>query len=75
MALFSLPGLPLLFEIIALLILLVIGLIIIVVIVKAILFFLPATIIALVVWVLTGSWLWARIAFLVVAFVSIVKRK
>ena len=39
MALFSLPGLPLLFEIIALLILLVIGLIIIVVIVKAILFF------------------------------------
>ena len=75
MAFFSLPGLPLLFEIIALLILLVIGLIIIGVIVKAILFFLPATIIAIVVWVLTGSWLWAGVAFLIVAFISIVKRR
>jgi len=74
--LFSLSGLPFLFEIVALLILLVLGLIIIVVIAKVLLFFLPAAIIAAVVWFLTGfSLFWAGVAFLVVAFLSILKRK
>jgi hypothetical protein len=75
MALFPLPGLPLLFEIIALLVLLVIGLIIIVVIVKVLFFFLPAAIIAVVVGLITGSWFWAGVSFLIVAFISIVKRR
>lgn len=75
MALFPLPSLPFMFEIIALLVLLIIGLIIIVVIVKVLLFFLPAAIIAIVVGLLTGSWFWAGVAFLIVAFLSIVKRR
>lgn len=70
-----LPSLPLLFEVIALLILLVIGLIIIVVIAKVLLFFLPAAIIAIVVWFLTESWFWAGVAFLIIAFISLVRRK
>jgi len=70
-------GLGLLFEVIALLVLLVIGLIIIIVIAKVLLFFLPAAIIAAVVWFLTEphSLFWAGVAFLVVAFLSILKRK
>jgi len=69
-------GLGLLFEVIALLILLVIGLIIIIVIAKVIFFFLPAAIIAAVVWFLTDfSLFWAGVAFLVVAFLSILKKK
>jgi len=68
-------GLPLLVEVIALVVLLVIGIIIIVVIVKVILFFLPAALIALVVWLLGGSLFWAGIAFLIVAFISLAKRK
>lgn len=68
-------GLPLLFEIIALLILLVIGLIIIIVIAKVLLFFLPAAIIAIVVWFLTDSWFWAGVAFLIIAFISVLRRK
>jgi len=71
----SLPGLPFLFEVIALLILLVIGLIIIIVIAKVLLFFLPAAIIAIVVWFLSGSWFWAGVAFLIIAFISVAKRK
>jgi len=69
-------GLGLLFEVIALLILLVIGLIVIIVIAKVIFFFLPAAIIAAVVWFLTDfSLFWAGVAFLVVAFLSILKKK
>jgi len=69
-------GLPFLLEIIILLVLLVIGLIVIVVIAKVLLFFLPAAIIALVVWLLTDfSFFWAGVAFLLVAFISILKRK
>lgn len=69
-------GVGLLFEVIALLILLVIGLIIIIVVAKVLLFFLPAAIIAAVVWFLTDfSFFWAGVAFLVVAFLSILKKK
>jgi len=76
MALFPIPlGLPPLLEIVALLILLVIGLIIIIVIAKVLLFFLPAAIIAVVVWFLTESWFWAGVAFLIIAFISVAKRK
>jgi len=76
MPLFSIPlGLPLLFEIVALLVLLLIGIIIIVIVAKVLLFFLPAAIIAIVVWFLTESWFWAGVAFLVIAFISVLKRK
>jgi len=69
-------GLGFLFEIILLLVLLAIGLIVIIVIAKVLLFFLPAAIIAVVVWFLTGyDFFWAGVAFLVVAFLSILKRK
>jgi len=72
----SLSFLPPLLDLIALLILLIIGVIIIVVVVKVLLFFLPAVIIAAVVWFLTGySLFWAGVAFLIVAFISILKRK
>ena len=55
--------------------LVVIGIVIIVVVAKIILFVLPAGIIALVVWFLTGgSLLWAGVAFLVVAFISLLRR-
>ena len=54
--------------------LVVIGIVIIVVVAKIILFVLPAGIIALVVWLLTGNLLWAGVAFLVVAFISILRR-
>jgi len=72
---FQILGLPLLFEVIVLLFLLVVGLIIIVVIAKVLLFFLPAAIIAIVVWLLTGSLFWAGVVFLIVAFISLLKRK
>jgi len=69
-------GLGLLFEAIVLLVLLAIGLIIIIVIAKVLLFFLPAAIIAVVIWFLTDfSLFWAGVAFLIVAFISIAKRK
>ena len=55
--------------------LVIIGIVIIVVVAKIILFVLPAGIVALVVWFLTGgSLLWAGVAFLVVAFISILRR-
>lgn len=57
-----------------LLLLLVIGLIIIILLAKVFLFILPAGIIALVVWFLTGSVFWAGVAFLVVALISLLKR-
>jgi hypothetical protein len=57
-----------------LLLLLVIGLVIIILLAKVFLFILPAGIIALVVWFLTGSVFWAGVAFLVVALISLLKR-
>jgi len=76
MALLPALGLGLLFEVIVLLVLLVIGLFIIIVVAKVLLFFLPAAIIAVVVWFLTGySFFWAGVAFLVVAFLSVFRKK
>jgi len=54
--------------------LLVIGIVIIILIAKVLLFIIPAGIVALVVWFLTGSVFWAGVAFLVVAFISLVRR-
>ncbi len=68
-------GFGFLFDVILLLVLLVIGLIVIIVIAKVLLFFLPAAIIAVVVYFLSGSFLWAGVAFLVVAFLSVFRRK
>lgn len=69
------PFLPWLLELAGLLILLIIGILIIVFIAKVVFFFLPAAIIAIVVWFLTRSGFWAGIAFLVIAAISIAKRK
>jgi len=55
-------------------ILLLIGTIIIMV-VGALLFFLPAAVIAGIVWLLTGKELYAALAFLAVAILSLTKRK
>jgi len=71
----ALPFLPWLLELAGLLILLIIGILIIVFIAKVVFFFLPAAIIAIVVWFLTRSGFWAGIAFLVIAAISIAKRK
>jgi len=74
-----LPFLPLLLELAVLLILLVIGVLIIVFIAKVLLFFLPAVIVALVVWFITldspYNKLLTGIAFLLIAAISIAKRK
>lgn len=67
-------SLPLPWELILLLMLLFIGFIIIVFIAKVLFFFLPAGVIAFVVWLLTGKESWAGIAFLVIAVLSILKR-
>ncbi|MFA5869316.1 MAG: hypothetical protein WC941_06405 [Candidatus Bathyarchaeia archaeon] len=55
-------------------ILVLIGVIIIMV-VGALLFFLPAAVVAGVVWYLTGSELYAALAFLAVAVISLTRRK
>ncbi len=55
-------------------VLVIIGIIIIMV-VGALLFFLPAAVVAGVVWFLTGRELYAAIAFLVVAVISLMRRK
>ncbi len=68
-------GIPVIFEAIALLILLIIGIIIIITIAKVLLFFLPAAIIAIIVWFLTESWFLAGVAFLIIALISIAKGK
>jgi hypothetical protein len=65
--------LPFLFDIILLVILLFIGIVVIVIIAKVILFVLPAAIIAVVVWFLTGSLFLAGVAFLIVALISVVR--
>lgn len=71
------PFLPLLWllELAGLLILLIIGALIILFIAKVLFFFLPAAIVTLVVWFLTRSGFWAGMAFLVIAAISIAKRK
>ena len=78
MDLLSLPlailSLPFLFDVALLLILLVIGIAIIVIIARVLLFALPAAIIAIVVWFLTGSLFLAGVAFLIVAFISLFRR-
>ncbi len=60
--------------IVALGVLVLIGVIIIMV-AGALLFFLPAAIIAAVVWFLTGNELYTGIAFLVIAVLSLTRRK
>jgi hypothetical protein len=68
-------NIPPLYDLLLLILLLAIGIAIIVVIAKIILFILPAAIVALVVWWLTGgSLFWVGVAFLVVAFISLLRR-
>jgi len=57
-----------------LVLLLVVGLVIIILLAKVLWFALPAAIVALVVWYFTGNVLWAGVAFLVIALISLVKR-
>ncbi|MGB9714636.1 MAG: hypothetical protein ACPLZC_06660 [Candidatus Bathyarchaeales archaeon] len=71
--LLSLSQLSSTIDLVLLFLLLVIGIIIIIVIVKILLFILPAAIIAIVVWLLTGSFFWAGVAFVVVALISLLK--
>jgi hypothetical protein len=74
-AIIPLPfDIPLLYDLALLFLLLIIGIVIIILIAKVFLFVLPAGIIALVVWFLTGSLFWAGVAFLVVAFISLLRR-
>jgi len=70
-----LPFLPLLLELAVLFVLLIIGIVIIVFVAKVLFFFLPAAIIAIVVWFLTGDKMLTGIAFLIIAVISIAKRK
>ena len=63
-----------LYDIAFLVLLLVVGLVIIILLAKVLLFILPAGIIALVVWFLTGSVFWAGVAFLIVALISLARR-
>jgi hypothetical protein len=74
MPIINLPGLPALYELLFLFLLVIVGLAIIILIAKVLLFILPGAIIALVIWFLTGSLLWAGIAFIVVSVISLVRR-
>ena len=75
MAIIPLPfDIPPLYDLLLLFLLLIIGIAIIIIIAKVILFVLPAGIVAIVVWFLTGSFFWAGVAFLVVAFISLIRR-
>jgi hypothetical protein len=74
MPIINLPGLPALYELLFLFLLVIVGLVIIILIAKVLLFILPGAIIALVIWFLTGSLLWAGIAFIVVSVISLVRR-
>jgi hypothetical protein len=65
---------PPLYDLLLLFLLLIVGIVVIILIAKVILFILPAGIIALVVWFLTNSFFWAGVAFLVVAFISLIRR-
>lgn len=66
--------LPSIYELALLLLLLIIGIVIIILVVKILLFILPAAIIAVVVWLITGSLFLAGLAFIAVAFISLLKR-
>jgi len=69
-------SLPWLLELAVLFILLIIGILVIVFIAKVLFFFLPAAIVAIVVWFITGGdRLLTGIAFLLVAAISIARRK
>lgn len=70
-----LPFLPVVLEWAVLLFLLIIGILIIVFLAKVLLFFLPAAIVAIVVWFITYDRLLTGIAFLLIAAISIAKRK
>jgi hypothetical protein len=61
------------FDIIALVVLVIIG-IIIIMLIRLLIMFIPAVLLALVVWFFTGSLFWAGITFLVVAALSILKK-
>ncbi len=61
-------------EFLLLVILVAVGIVIIIVIVKLLLVFLPAAIVAFIVWWFTGSLFWAGVTFLVIALISIVRR-
>jgi hypothetical protein len=75
LAILPLPfDIPDLYGLAVLFLLLIVGIVIIILIAKVLLFILPAGIIALVVWFLTGSLFWAGVAFLVVAFIPLVRR-
>ena len=75
MAIIPLPfDIPDLYGLALLFLLLIIGIVIIILIAKVFLFILPAGIIALVVWFLTGSLFWAGLAFLVIGFISLLRR-
>jgi hypothetical protein len=63
-----------LLDVALLVLLLVVGLVIIILLAKVLWFALPAAIVAFVVWYFTGSVLWAGVAFLVIALISLVKR-
>jgi hypothetical protein len=54
------------------LVLVVIGILVIILVVGALIVFLPAIIVAIIVWFFTGSFFLAGIAFLVVAIISLV---
>ena len=56
-------------------VLVVIGLLIIVFVIGSLITFLPATLIAIAVLLLTGSWYYAGIAFLIIAVLMIIFRK
>lgn len=56
-------------------ILVVVGILIIIFVIGSMIMFLPATIIAIIVLLLTGSWFLAGIAFLVVAVLMVLFRK
>jgi hypothetical protein len=74
MPIINLPGFPAIYELLFLFLLVIVGLAIIILIAKVLLFILPGAIIALVIWFLTGSLLWAGIAFIVVSVISLVRR-
>ena len=74
MPIINLPGLPALYELLFLFLLVIVGLAIIILMAKVLLFILPGAMIALVIWFLTGSLLWAGIAFIVVSVISLVRR-
>ena len=64
-----------LFGLIVFAVLVVIGLMIIIFVIGSLIMVLPATVIAIVVLLLTGSWFYAGIAFLIIAVLMIIFRK